>query len=171
MGNFFQPKISNVAYFTKLGATIITQEENIITLLYNTLSYTFVSNNNHYMLSQKCGKVHTLHTLQECGARMKADVAALLATHHVNATVWDGEGGLREVRFDSTHMPQIARTFYETYLTESLTNFGKPVTQLSRIGQLLVHMDAASVERCKLSMRGKIHIKWMDVSNGGAAKN
>ena len=171
MGNIIQKKISNDAYFTKLGATIITQEENTLTLLYKTLSYTFVSNNNNYVLSQKHGKVHTFHTLKECGARMKADVATLLATHIVNATVWDGEGGLREVRFDSTHMPHIARTLYETYLTESLMNFGKPVTKLSSVGQLIVNMDAASVEHYMLSMRGKIQIKWMDVSNIGAAKN
>lgn len=170
MGNILKSTISPVEYFTLQGATIITQEEDVLTLLYKTLTYTFVSHNDHYVFSQKNGKAHTLRTLQECGALMKTDVATLLAAYAVYATVWDGEGMLREVRFSCSHLPQNARAMYETYMTEYLAEFGTPVVGLSKVGQLLVNMDAAAIGDFKAYMRGKIHINWMDVSNG-AAKN
>lgn len=170
MGNILQSNISPAEYFTLRGATIITQEEDTLTLLYKTLTYTFVPHNDHYVFSQKNGKIYTLKTLQECGAVMKADVASLLAAYAVHATVWDGEGVLREVRFNCTHLPQNARALHETCMTEYLAEFGAPVIGVSKVGQLLVNMDATAIERCKKYMGGKIHINWMDVSNS-AAKN
>lgn len=154
-----------IDYFTQLGATIITQDGTTFSLLYETLMYTFVSHNDHYVISQVGGKVHSVRTLKECGSIMKADVNSLLGAHSIYATVWKGDGTAREVRFTCSHIPKTAKPLFENKLTNALQEFGTPVHGLSKVGQILVNMDASAITHCKTFMKGKIHINWMDVSN------
>ncbi len=164
MGNTFPSTPSPEAYFTKLGATIITQTESTYTLLYKTLQYTIVKSNGNYVISQKDGKVHTVKTLRKCGDIMKRAVATLLESVVVNATIWKEDDGNREIRFTLTHVDGPARPLLQTLLTEL---FSKYSVSYSKTGQLVVIVPAISIDVIKQQI-SEAHIRtfWMDTSRG-----
>ncbi len=164
MGNTFPTPLSPEAYFAKLGASIITQTEFTYTLLYKTLQYTVVKRDGSYIISQKDGKVHTVKTLRQCGETMKHDIAALLESVIIQATIWKADAGNREIRFALSNVVGPARPLIQTLLTELFTMYS---VSYSKTGQLVVIVPAISIDVVKLRVsEANIRTFWMDASRG-----